>query len=313
MHITIAGGTGFIGQFLVKGLLNEGHQLTVITRSRGKVQQLFGDRVTVLDWNTLRQYGSGTLVNCDLLINLCGAGIADERWSKARKQELITSRIKPTATLAKYCLELGAQAPALFNASAIGIYGTQKPRENDLPDALDEDAPMPNRSMDFAQEIVQNWEAALKPAQLAGVRVVKMRFGVVLGHGGALKKLLPAYKLGLGGKLGSGQQPFSWICLIDILRALLFCYEHKDIHGAVNFVAPNCVTQAQFAKTLGTLLKRPTFLKTPEFVMQAAYGELADDLLLNGQHIVPKILLEHGFAFQYPTLKEALIYGLGSG
>lgn len=310
MNIVIAGGTGFIGQFLTKALLNEGHHVTIISRARAKVRQCFGDRVTTLDWNALRQLGPGTLINTDLLINLCGSGIADERWSKERKQELIDSRIIPANTLAKVCVQLGEKAPVFMCASGIGVYGTQTPSPHGLPPALDESTSLPNRARDFAQELSQRWEMAIRPAENAGVRVIKMRFGVVLGHGGMLKKLLPAFKLGLGGKLGSGTQAFSWVCIIDILRAILFCYEHKDINGPVNFVAPECVTQAQFAKTMGEILKRPTFLKTPEFVMSTLYGEMAETLLLAGQNIAPKVLTENGFEFQYPDLKAALRYAL---
>ncbi len=309
MNITIAGATGFIGQFLVKAFAQQGYHIKVITRSRGKAKTCFGPNIDVVDWNSLRQLGAGTLLNTDLLINLCGEGIANQRWSNQRQQELIESRIKPTAQLVQHCIELGDQAPVIFNASAIGIYGTQTPLKEGLPKALDEDTPL-KKSATFAQDVVERWEATLKPAQQAGIRIVKMRLGVVLGHGGALKKLVPAFKLGLGGKLGNGQQPFSWVCIVDILRAIEFCYENKNIHGPVNFVAPECVTQAQFAKTLGAILKRPTFFKTPEFVIKAAYGEMAEELLLNGQHVVPKILTENGFEFQYPTLKEALLYAL---
>lgn len=310
MNIVIAGGTGFIGQFLTKAFINEGHHVTIISRARAKVRQCFGDRVSVLDWNALRQLGPGTLINTDLLINLCGSGIADERWTKERKQELIDSRVIPANTLAKVCVELGENAPIFMCASGIGIYGTQTPVANALPLALDETTVLPNKARDFAQELTQRWEMSIKPAETAGVRVVKMRFGVVLGHGGTVKRLSPIFKLGLGGKLGSGNQPFSWVCIIDLLRAILFCYGNKAIKGHVNFVAPECITQAQFAKTIGEILKRPTFLKTPEFVMSTLYGEMAENLLLAGQHVTPKVLTENGFEFQYPTLKEALRYAL---
>lgn len=310
MNIVIAGGTGFLGQFLAKAFINEGYHVTVLSRSRAKVRQVFGDRVNVLDWNALRQLGPGTLINTDLLINLCGSGIADERWSKERKQELIDSRIIPANTLAKVCVELGENAPVFICASGAGIYGTQTPVMNALPLAFDETTILPNKARDFAQELTQRWEMAIRFAENAAVRVIKMRLGVVLGHGGALKKLLPTFKLGLGGKLGSGNQPFPWICIIDVLRAILFCYENAAIKGPVNFIAPEAVTQAQFAKMMGEILKRPTFIKTPEFVLSALYGEMAENLLLAGQHVTPKVLTENGFEFQYPRLKEALRYAL---
>lgn len=311
MKILVAGGTGFVGQYLVRRYLQQGHTITVVGRSQAKIRQRFANEVEALDWNTLRQQGLSLLPQHDLIINLAGASIADDNWSKARQEEIINSRITPTEMLAKLCAQLKEHSPPLFNASAIGYYGLQKQQAKDLPVALREDAKPIQNELNFASRVVQRWEQATQVAQKAGVRVVLMRFGVVLGpNGGALAKLNLPFKLGLGGKIGSGKQPFSWISLQDLCRAIDFILPQQDISGPVNFVAPEAVSQAQFAKTFAKALTRPAIFPTPGFVLRWLYGQMAQELLLDGQNVYPGILKERGFIFNSPTLKKGLKYAL---
>lgn len=308
MHITIAGGTGFIGRFLTQRYLQQGHDVAIVGRSIQKINDIFNKRVKALDWASLN---SASLENTGLLINLTGAGIADKRWTLVRKQEIVTSRIQATTTLAHLCADLGAAAPPFFNASAVGIYGLQKPQAKGLPPARDETTPLDHTTPDFASHIVKQWEAATKPAQDKNVRVILMRFGVVLGkNGGALTKMTMPFNYFLGGKIGSGQQPFSWVCRVDLCRAIDFLLNHAEINGPVNIVAPECVTQAQLATTIGKILNKPSFMITPALVLKFAFGDMAKELLLNGQHVTPKVLLDNGFTFQYPDLESTLQYAL---
>lgn len=308
MRITIAGGTGFIGRFITDHYLKQGHDVTVIGRSTDKIKQTFNNRVKALDWESLN---TSSLENTSLLINLTGANIADKRWSPKRKQEIVESRTQTTSILANLCAKLGVASPPLFNASAVGIYGIQRPQAAGLPPAFDETTSLDKKTPCFASNIVKQWEAAAKPAQDKNVRVVFMRFGVVLGKdGGALTKIIMPFHYFLGGKIGSGHQPFSWVCIVDLCRAINFLLDHVEIKGPVNIVAPECVTQAQLAATIGKVLNKPSFMTTPNFMLKFAFGDMAKELLLNGQHVVPKVLLQNGFTFQYPDLKPALDYAL---
>lgn len=307
MDIVIVGGTGFIGQFMVNRYLKQGHSVTVVGRSEKKIESFFPKGVRAVNWKTFNQYGYALLSNCNLLINLSGAGIADQRWTKKRKQHLLESRIATTQQIVKICSELKICSPPLFNASAIGIYGIQTPQENQLPPPLDETTQIPNDSSLFSVQLVKAWEAQTQPLKTQGIRVVNLRFGVVLGKsGGALEKLKFIFQCGFGGKVGSGNQPFSWIHIEDLCRAIDFLFLRPDIHGPVNLVAPECVTQKKFSHTLGKVLHRPSFITTPAFALKVFYGQMAKELLLNGQHVIPAILDQLDFHFNYPELKPAL-------
>lgn len=308
MKIIVAGGTGFIGQALIKKHLAANHSCVVIGRSEAKINKIFDAKVTAITWEQVPTQGLNEIKTADLIINLAGASIGEKRWTPARKDEILESRITPTRTLAELCAKLGKNSPPLFNASAVGVYGLQPSAPQGLPPAIDERQPTPfENPPDFLAEIGTAWELATKSAKEAGVRVVNMRFGVVLGkHGGVLKKLKLPFYFFIGGPIGNGKQPFSWIALIDLLRAIDFVFEHEEISGPVNFVSPNCVTQKQLAKALGKALHRPSFVTTPAFVLELVYGEMAKELLLSGQHVVPGVLQKHDFKFEYPTIDTAL-------
>jgi uncharacterized protein (TIGR01777 family) len=329
LRVLIAGGTGFIGQALTQHFLTIGYEVAILGRSKKKIINLYGDRVIPLSWKDFevdkvstsnreqsvgaKQRGSDLLSTFDLVINLTGANIAQKRWTSKRKEEILKSRIEPTQILAAICAQLGEKAPTLFNASAVGIYGLQKPVMPQLPLPFNEDQPLDfNASPDFLSQVGQSWEKATHEAAAKGVRVVNMRFAVVLGPNGLLKKLITPYQLGLGGKLGSGYQPFSWVALEDLIAAIDFLVAHPTIKGPVNIVSPQCLTQAQFAKALAKALHRPAVLKTPAFLLKLVLGEMADELLLNGQCAYPKVLLTHGFTFKYPNINTTLMHNIAN-
>lgn len=311
-RIIIAGGSGFIGRYLVPHFLNKGDQVTVIGRSSAKINQTFHHNVTALTWEQLTQENTAALSQTDLIINLTGATIGSKRWSESRKREILHSRLHATELLSKLCAKCGESAPALFNASAVGVYGLQEESPTGLPSAFDENSFVDfEQPSDFLSTVARRWEQATWPASHAGVRVVLMRFGVVMGrNGGALSQIKLPYYFGLGGKIGSGRQPFSWVCEVDLARAIDFIYAHTGLSGAVNVVAPLCVTQANFSKALGKVLHKPTFMHIPGFALKLLLGEMADELLLRGQHVMPKRLLDSGFQFQYPDIQSALHYAL---
>lgn len=315
MDIIIAGGTGFIGRELVDHFVSSSYQVSVISRDAEKIFQIFGNKVKNLTWKQLQQQGSQSLKGANILINLAGANIGSKLWSVQRKQEILSSRIDTTSQLAKWCSQLGKSAPSLLNASAIGVYGLQEACVFGLPPALDEKIPIDyNSAPDFLAKVARAWEKATWVAKDAGVRVVNMRFGVVLGkQGGALKQLVLPFKYFVGGKIGSGQQPFSWIALDDLIKAIDFIINHNEITGPINLVAPQSVTQNEFAKLVGKILHRPTKMVLPAWLLKLITGQMAEELLLRGQHVIPKRLLEEGFVFSYDSLEKALVSILGSG
>jgi len=231
------------------------------------------------------------------------ANISAKRWSEPYKQEIISSRVDATKIIADFCAELGKDSPVLFNANGVGIYGIQEKQSNGLPEAINETKAIDETALDsFLQQVGWEWEQATTDATAKGVRVVLMRFGMVLGKsGGALAKMLLPFKLGLGGTIGTGTQPLSWIDLNDLCAAIDFLIPKKEVEGPVDFVSPNCVTQKQFAKALAKSLHRPCLLPIPGFAIKLLVGdEMATELLLEGQHVKPARLLELGFQFEYP-------------
>src|SRR6185312_1821121 len=303
MKRIIAGATGFIGQQLTKRWLAAGHQIVAIGRSRAKIKQCFGAQVQALEWQELN---TEIIQNAQVVVNLAGANIGAGRWTTKRRQQILDSRVNTTRQLAELCARLGAQSPALFNASAVGVYGLQTSMAEGLPPALDETTTIDfQQAPDFLAKVGRAWELAALPAKNAGARVVWMRFGVVLAkHGGVLPRLALPVRFFLGGPMGSGQQPFSWISLVDLLNAIDFLLDHSEINGAVNLVAPGCVTQKQFIQALAKVLHRPSFFPLPAIVLKLLFGQMAEELLLKGQRVYPKRLLELGFQFKYPKVSQ---------
>ncbi len=252
-----------------------------------------------LQWSIERGFDPPeALTGYDAVIHLAGENIAGGRWTDARKQTIRSSRVEGTRRVAD-ALRLADPRPTVFiSMSAVGYYGARGSSQ------LDENS---EPGEGFLADVCGAWEAEAKAAaSLEGLRVVRLRLGTVLGDGGALAKMLPAFKMGVGGRLGSGDQYMSWIHLDDVVRAIVHVLTHDECEGAFNLTAPEPATNAAFTAALGKALRRPTFLPVPKFALRAAFGEMAEHLLLSGQRVLPKRLLETGFEFGHPDLGAAL-------
>lgn len=300
MNILVAGGTGLIGSFLISSLRAE-HKITVLTRNKKKSKHKFKS-LDAVEWDSKNL--NDILKNQDLVINLVGENIGNQRWSQAVKKAIIMSRVKPAQRLCSLINELDeARRPRLFNASAIGVYGLQQTPELQQAMCYDETSSISNNPKDFLSEAGLKWESALD--QYTDLNHVKLRFAVVLTpKGGMLKKVLLPFKLGLGGKIGSGQQPFSWIAIDDVIGIIHHLIKHPEIQGPINLVAPQIVSQQQFAKQLAKRLHRPALIPMPSFVVKALFGQMGHELLLSGQSVQSKKLAHYEFKFK--TLASAL-------
>lgn len=295
MRIAITGASGLIGRELCRALSAQGHGVTRLARPGQTGSAPAG---TVL-WDPVRgEIDAAGLEGHDAIINLAGANLAAKRWTPAVKQDLIDSRVVPARLLAQTLVQLKRPPSVLINASAVGYYGDRPFKEE-----VDESGA---RGSGFLANLVHEWETAVQGAAAAGVRVVLARFGVVLSaQEGALAKMLPVFRAGLGGRLGSGQQDFSWIALAELAPALLHIIEHRDMSGPVNLVAPGAVDNAEFTRELARALHRPALAVVPAFALRLALGEMAE-MLLTGVRAVPKMLLESGYPFLQPELRGAL-------
>lgn len=292
-HVLITGGTGFIGRNLIPLLLKKSYDVTVLTRSPEK----YRDHPVLKNVKLVKDLHSVNS-SVDVVINLAGANLSAKRWSKHYKNTIVQSRIKLTEDLIAWLATLDSKPNTLINGSAIGFYGARGNEE------LDEHSTSGSGN-EFQVRLCTQWEDAAYRAENLGLRVCCIRTGVVFGDEGALKQMLTPFKLGLGGKLGSGNQYFSWIHINDHVRALMYLIEHHNLHGAFNLTAPQPVTNQELTKTLGQTLNRPTFTTVPAFALKILVGEMSN-MLLTGQRVLPKKLLESGFTFNYPTLSEAL-------
>ncbi len=284
----------FIGQQLVPTLLSAGHTITVFTRNPKKTSAIFQQQVTTID----NLEGLSADDHFDAVINLAGEGIGDRRWTDSVKQQLRDSRLLTTASLIEY-FKRANQKPAVFiSGSAIGVYGLHGDEK------LDEQA---SGDDSFSSKLCRDWEAQAAEAEALGIRCCYLRTGVVLGkNGGALSKMLPPFKMALGGPMGSGQQWMSWVHMDDLVNAIVYALETPSINGPINGTAPNPVTNKAFSKALGVALNRPAIIPMPAFVLKLMMGEMAEELLLSGQRVVPAKLTQSGFEFKYPQLDDAL-------
>jgi uncharacterized protein (TIGR01777 family) len=302
--ILLLGATGYVGKALIEYLLTKGFKISVVGRSKEKINNIFDQKVESISWEQLSD-GELNSQKFGFVINLAGASIADKRWTKERKEEIFDSRIKATQIATQYCLK--TKTP-LLNASAVGIYGQQVILKNGLGPALDENSStVVDNTEDFLSFVCRGWEKETEILKSSGVRVVNLRTGVVLGKaGGALSKMAIPFYLFAGGPIGSGYQAVPWISLCDLCRAVEYLMKNEDIDGPVNLVAPGCVTQKELGHALGKVLKRPSFIPTPGFILKIILGQMAEELLLNGQNVYPKKLIEHGFEFENKTIIKAL-------
>ncbi|MEU4403464.1 TIGR01777 family oxidoreductase [Streptosporangium sp. NPDC023963] len=294
MTIIVTGSSGLLGSALVKALRDDGARVVRLVR---RVPE-GGDEAF---WNPAKGVVEReALEGAEAVIHLAGAGIGDRRWSEDHKREVVASRVEGTRTLAGALAGLAAKPAVLLSGSAIGFYG-------DTGDvAVDETAPAGAGFL--AQDVVVPWEAETAPAEEAGIRVVTLRTGLVLsGRGGMLSQILPIFKVGLGAPLGSGRQYWSWISIDDWVLAVQHILKNPEISGPVNLTAPEPVTNAEFTKALGAALHRPTMpLAVPGFVLRTALGEFAEEGVLTGQRVLPRRLLDSGYAFRHTRLNEAL-------
>lgn len=296
MQLVITGATGFIGSALCSRLLEQGHALTLFTR--GAPRDSGGPNKRWLHWTpgALREWKSA-LDGADGAVHLAGEPIAEKKWSAAQRQRIEQSRIDSTRSLVQAIAAAEHKPKFLISASAVGYYG---PRNDEI---ITEEA---EPGSDFLSALCRAWEAEAMEAEAFGVRVVRLRTGIVLGRGGgALAKMAEPFKYFVGGKLGSGRQWMSWIHLEDEVRLIIELMHNSQASGPVNATAPNPVTNKEFCETLGQVMHRPCWATVPAFALRLALGEMAD-MLLTGQRVIPAVAQKLGFEFRYPNLRDAL-------
>ncbi|MBD2035047.1 TIGR01777 family protein [Leptolyngbya sp. FACHB-321] len=301
MKVAVTGATGFVGSRLIERLHADGHTVVALVRNPERALQMFpaaafpkvetvGYTPTKLgDWQQ-------SLSGCNGVVNLAGEPIAESRWTPERKQMILNSRKLGTQTLVAAIAQTTPEPSVLVNASAIGYYGTSETATFDETSAP---------GGDFLAQVCQEWELAAQTVEQAGVRLVILRIGIVLGDGGALAKMIPSFKLFAGGPIGTGKQWFSWIHREDLVSLILQALTNTNISGIYNATAPNPVRMAEFANTLGLLLKRPSWLPVPGFALEALLGDGAR-VVLEGQQVLPKRTQATGFQYQYSTVTQAV-------
>ena len=289
MHFLITGGTGFIGTYLTQLLVRQGHNITILSRNKHRVLPNIRAIENISDIHDNE--------HIDVIINLAGANIS-KKWTQSYKRELISSRVDTTQHIISMISRLTKKPELLISASAVGYYGAQ----GKAP--LSEQSPY---TEDFTHQLCSQWETIALQAENYGVRTCITRLGVVLGKGGgALEKMLPAFKYGLGGKIGSGEQFFSWVHIKDLIAAFNECVKNKQYRGIYNLTAPHPVTNAQFTAALGKAIQRPTMFTIPGWFITLVFGEMGENLLLRGQNVIPERLQNAGFQFNYPDIESAL-------
>jgi len=301
MKILVTGSTGFMGSALVPFLTTAGHQVSRLFRSKSTK---FHGMESAISWNPeAGVLDLASLEGFDAVIHLAGENIAGGRWSSQRKTQILESRSKGTRLLSETLSRLSHPPKVLISASAIGYYGDRG------EERLNEQS---SPGSDFLAKVCQEWEKASTAASDAGIRVLNLRFGIVLSTtGGALQRMVTPFRLGVGGIIGNGSQFMSWIALDELLGVIQHALVTDQLRGPINVASPNPVTNREFTKTLGRILGRPTILPMPAFAAKLAFGEMAEALLLSSQRIEPQRLLQTGYSFRFPELEGALRYLLG--
>ncbi len=292
MRVLVSGSHGLIGRALATKLTDSGH--VVVGLVRGPVQA--GE----VRWDPAAgTMDASALEGFDAVVHLAGAPIGEHRWDEKQKDTIRRSRVEATALLARTLAELAHPPVVMASGSAVGFYGDRG------DEVLTESSA---RGQGFLADVVADWESAAQPAVAAGIRVAFVRTGVVLAdQGGALARMLPIFKVGIGGRLGSGRQYFSWISLADEVAAIIHLLQSVDLVGPVNLTAPNPVTNSAFTAALGRAVHRPAFMPVPTIGLNLAFGaEMTAEMLIGGQRVEPAALLASGFKFSHPTIDEAL-------
>lgn len=298
MKFVITGGTGFIGSYLLHYLVKESHSVVLLTRSSSRSYRITAPGVRYVTWDP---YTAGTwreeIDGADIVINLVGKNVVEQRWNEKAKQEIYDSRIIPTKLLVDAIGRTKRKPALLLSASAVGFYG-----DRDIETITEASA----SGNDYLAYVVREWEGAAYRAEQFGVRVTTFRTGLVLAKdGGMIAKLLLPFKLYVGGPIGNGKQFLPWIHIDDVVRGMLYPAVNNDFHGPYNLVSPAPVTMKDFASIFGQMLHRPSWVPVPSFVLTAMFGE-GGKVILSGQRAVPKKLLSAGFQFAYSDLKTAL-------
>src|SRR6266850_1577635 len=300
MKILISGSHGLVGSALIKSLEQDGgHEIFRLVRH-------YPESSSEIEWSPDRySIALARIEGFDAVVHLAGESIAEGRWTDEKKRRIRDSRVKGTRLLGDALANLSSPPKTMISASAIGYYG------NRGDEVLTEASAA---GKDFLSDVCVEWEKATALATEKGIRVVNTRFGIILdANGGALAKMLPPFRMGIGGRIGSGKQWMSWIALDDVVGGIKFALTNETLSGPVNFAAPNPVTNAEFTKTLGRALSRPTIFPIPAFGVRLVFGEMADALLLSSQRVAPANLIKAGYQFQYLGLREALRYSLAAG
>lgn len=293
MRILITGATGFIGRAVTDRLIGEKNEVTVLSRRPFEAQRLF-PKAKLQAWDFSSPL---SLPKVSVIIHLAGESIFGKRWTHRQKAIILKSRVESTRLIVNAIKKVREKPKVLLCASAIGYYGDRGDEE------LDEDSP---GSRDFLADVCEQWERAAGEAEILGLRVVSTRIGMVLGKsGGALQKMLPPFKMGLGGPIGSGKQWMSWVHLDDLVGLILHAMHSPEIRDSLNVTAPHPCTNAEFARTLGKILRRPALLPTPVGALRLTMGEVVS-VITSSQKVLPKVALKTGYMFRYPRLEKAL-------
>ena len=297
IKILVAGGTGFIGRELIRELLTDGHSIVVLTRDKESALRTLGENAEAVQWDdSLLLLPTNELENVEAVINLSGESIAGGRWSNDRKENILSSRINTTRAIVDAISNQVIKPKVFINASAIGFYGPHGDEE-----LTEDDSP----GNDFLAEVSKAWEEEVKKAEAFGVRTAVIRIGLVLGQGGALKQMLLPYKFYLGGSIGNGKQWVSWIHIKDLAGIFKYVLNNESLTGPVNGTAPNPVKMKDLSKSIGRVMKRPSWFTVPSFAIRLVLGEMAD-MLLNGQKVLPEKVSDSGYRFRFARIEGAL-------
>jgi hypothetical protein len=296
MKVLVFGGTGFIGKNLCADLLSAGHEVCIVSRYPKKAE-LQERGATVVKWDSSAgPLPTEILDDVDIIINLAGESIANRRWTQAVKEKILDSRVQTTEAIVNAVSRTKAAPKALINASAVGFYGPCGDEE------LNENS---QAGRNFLAGVCRAWEEEAFKAQASGVRVIALRFGIVLGAEGALARMKTSFRFYLGGPLGAGDQWMSWIHIKDLTRLILFAAENENIYGPVNVTSPEPVRMKEFCRVLGQVMRSPSWLPVSGFFLKVVLGEMSD-MLLNSQRVLPDKVLKEGFVFKFTELENAL-------